>query len=353
MKPVRERSFFWRMLSPLAWPFVLLYAIVIRLKNAAYDLSLLKPRHLSWPVISVGNLSVGGTGKTPVVMLFAVLLRSRGWQVDVLSRGYGRNSQQVARVDSQGTPEIYGDEPLLIAHRGATVYVGADRYQSGLLAERESLAESNSPRGLHILDDGFQHRRLSRAIDIVLLQRADLADDMLPLGRLREPLCALERADICVLRAEDAGLTERVLRLMRQRDPARVWIVERQMTFPTQPVPKALAFCAIGDPHSFFAGLRSAAIKVEKEISFRDHHAYTQNDIDRLKSVARTCDAECFITTEKDAVRLTRDLRTDLEKEFPLVIAGLEVSLRNEVNAMVTLESLLAARLQVLPPNVR
>lgn len=347
MKPSRGKPFIWRIVSPLVWPFVLLYAMGVRLKTSAYDFRLFKARHLSWPVISVGNLSVGGTGKTPVVLLLAKLLEARGWGVDVLSRGYGRSSQHIVRVDPQGQAEQFGDEPLLMSRHGVSTCVGADRYQAGLLAEKETRTEIDPANGhrLHLLDDGFQHRKLARAIDIVLLQRADLEDDMLPAGRLREPLCALERADICVLRAENADLKERVLQLMRQTDPARIWIVERQTTLPslTHPIQKALAFCAIGDPHGFFHGLQQAGIDIEKKIAFRDHHVYTLKDISRLRDAALSSGAQCFVTTEKDNVRLTANLRAELEKDLPLIVAGLAVSLREEVRSMATLESLLAA----------
>lgn len=347
MKPVRGKQFIWWIASPLLWPFVLLYALGVRLKTAAYDFRLLKARHLSWPVISVGNLSMGGTGKTPVVLLLAKLLEARGWGVDVLSRGYGRSSQHVVRVDPQGEAEQFGDEPLLMVRHGACVYVGADRYQAGLLAERETRIEIDpaSRYRLHLLDDGFQHRKLARMVDIVLLQRADLEDDMLPAGRLREPLCALERADICVLRAEDANLKERVLRLMRQTDLERVWIVERQTILPAlaHPIRKALAFCAIGDPYGFFNGLQQAGIDIKKKIAFRDHHVYTHKDIARLKEAALHSGAQCLVTTEKDSVRLTGNLRAELEKDLPLIVAGLAVSLHEEVRSMDTLESLLAA----------
>ena len=178
--------------------------IGVWLKNIGYDRGWLQPQQLSWPVVSVGNLSVGGAGKTPLVLLLTERLKQRGWIVDVLSRGYGRSSTEVVRVDPLGSPEEFGDEPLLMARHGLSVYVGANRYLPGQLAEADAEAESAPSRRLHILDDGFQHRRLARAIDIVLMQRADLEGRLLPAGRLREPLRELVRADICVLRAEDA-----------------------------------------------------------------------------------------------------------------------------------------------------
>ena len=343
MNPSREKPVLMRILSPLALPFALLYGTAIRLKNESYDLERSKPRRLSWPVLSVGNLSVGGTGKTPAVLLLTELLEARGWSVDVLSRGYGRTSHRVSHVNphinEKNAAEEFGDEPLLMARRGVSVYVGAGRYQAGLLAERNTSA--TSPRSIHLLDDGFQHRKLARAVDIVLLQRSDLEDKLLPAGRLRESLCALERADICVLRAEDADLQDRVLRLMHQTDAARVWIIERRTVLPNVASP-ALAFCSIGDPRGFFQALKQAGADLKKEIAFRDHHSYTVRDINRLKQAARSSGALCFVTTEKDSMRLAAPLRADLEADLPVIVAGLELTLREEAASIALLESLLA-----------
>lgn len=343
---------------PLLWPFTLPFAIATRLKNCAYDRRWLQPRTLSWPVISVGNLSVGGTGKTPLVLLLADRLSQRGWIVDVLSRGYGRSSKNVARVDRSGTPEEFGDEPLLMARHGLSVYVGTNRYDAGRFAEKEVEPGSIPSGRLHILDDGFQHRKLARAIDIVLLRRTDLEDRLLPAGRLREPLVELRRADICILRAEDAGLFECLGQLM---DPRRglgrgsIWIVERRTTLPSpaESIPGALAFCAIGFAEEFFDGLRQAGLTLQSTIAFRDHHAYTPDDIETLKAAARRCGAKCFVTTEKDSMRLSPALRDSLEKQGPLHIAGLDVRLQREKDCLARLETLLQERLQFRPRNVR
>lgn len=345
MKTTGTRSLLRIALAPVAWPAVLLYAMGVRLKDAAYQMRLATPRQLSWPVISIGNLSVGGTGKTPLTLLLARLLETRGWSVDVLSRGYRRQNDQIARVRAQEDWRKFGDEPFLLARHGLAVYVGANRFLAGLLAEADG-ARDEHKRSIHILDDGFQHRQLTRSVEIVLLRRGDLHDEMLPLGRLRDPLAALERADICVLRAEEADLASRVLDLMRQTDPARIWIVERRTIIfagseLAAPANSALAFCAIGDPVSFFSGLRDAAVDVKTEIAFRDHHVYTLADVERLKSTARKSGAKYLITTEKDAIRISEPLRLEITREFPLLIAGLELSLQDESKCMATLESLL------------
>jgi tetraacyldisaccharide 4'-kinase len=342
----------WKLAFPLLLPLMLLYALGVRLKNLAFDLGWKKPRHLRWPVVSVGNLSVGGTGKTPVVLLLAELFSRRGWQVDVLSRGYGRASQAVQVVDSRGTAAEFGDEPLLLARRGVPVVVGAERFEAGRLAEEKFSGQKN----LHLLDDGFQHRRLARLVDIVLVRRGDLRDDMLPAGRLREPLCALERADICVLRAEDVDCTGEVLRLMRQSDPSRLWIIDRTTLLPTEMVAQkksALAFCGIGNPEEFFSSLRAAGASLAETIAFRDHYDYTAADVQRLCGIASKSGANCFVTTEKDAARFSPELRARLEDHFPLRIARLELSLQNETEAMALLEKLLCRQVRSETSRVR
>ncbi len=345
--------------SALLWPFTVPYRIAAHFKNCAYDRRWLQPRKLSWPVISVGNLSVGGSGKTPLVLLLADQLLQRRWNVDVLSRGYGRSGNAVARVDAAGAPAEFGDEPLLMSRHGLSVCVGANRYDAGQLSENEVGANPRDVRKLHILDDGFQHRKLARTVDIVLLQRSDLGGELLPAGRLREPLGGLRRADICVLRADDANLSERVLQLMGQHgqtsDSARVWIVERRTTLPVDAaaVHNPLAFCAIGDPAGFFDGLRCAGLTLQRSIAFRDHHLYTRSDIARLQEAASRSGANCFVTTEKDSVRLCLELRSELEKVGRLVIAGLELRLHEEKHCIDGLESLLQERLQLHPRGVR
>src|SRR6202140_834091 len=159
-------------------------------RNTLYDRGLARSRQLQGPVVSVGNLSVGGSGKTPFVLLLGELLKARGVKFDILSRGYGRQTRGVALVDPGGSPRDFGDEPLLLARRlGVPVIVGEDRHEAGLFAER-----SFGPQ-LHLLDDGFQHRALARDFDIVLVTPEDARDRLLPAGRLREPLRGLPRAD--------------------------------------------------------------------------------------------------------------------------------------------------------------
>src|SRR5438067_714084 len=175
-------------------PLASLFGLSVQMRNALYNRRIARVRRLRGPVISVGNLSVGGSGKTPFVLLLGELLTARQLKFDVLSRGYGRRSRGVALVDPAGSARQFGDEPLLISRRlNVPVIVGEDRYSAGIFAEKKF-----GPQ-FHLLDDGFQHRRLARDFDIVMLTPEDAQDKLMPAGRLREPMHSLQRADAVVL----------------------------------------------------------------------------------------------------------------------------------------------------------
>ncbi len=277
-------------LSLLLRPLSLLFGAGVACRNAAYDSGLLKTRRLARPVVSIGNISVGGAGKTPFVIALGELLRRRGIAFDVLSRGYRRNSIEIAVVDPLGSPRQFGDEPLLIARKlNVPVIVGMDRYRAGLLAE-----ERFSTR-LHLLDDGFQHRRLHRDLDIVLLPEKDLRDSLLPAGRLREPLSSLRRAGSVVLfeSIELPRLDAQPQTLKARRAITMDWTAG-----------KAVAFCALARPQQFFDGLTSLGQEMAGRLAFRDHHRYTQADLDRLLRLRQETGGDSFITTEKDLINL-------------------------------------------------
>ncbi|HKO11287.1 MAG TPA: tetraacyldisaccharide 4'-kinase [Acidobacteriaceae bacterium] len=300
-------------------PLVPVYAAAVGAKNLAYNHAWVRPQRLQAPVVSIGNLSVGGSGKTPLTIRLAELLRERGIAVDVLSRGYGRQSAQVARVDPHGPWQQFGDEPLLIAQRtGVPVYVGASRYSAGQLAESRSPATQ-----LHLLDDGFQHRRLARMVDIVVLHRSDFAERLLPAGRLREPFSSLRRADIFVLREGDAEF-EPDLRARGLHQP--IWWMNRRLQLPG--ITSAVAFCAIARPDEFLAGLVGAQILASR--TARDHHVWTDRDIADLLTLQRQHNAAVFLTTEKDLVRLAPAQRRTLAQAAPLHAVRLDVRLDDE-----------------------
>ena len=304
----------------------------MRARNARFDRT--PPRRLRWPVVSVGNLSVGGAGKTPLVICLARLLQREGFAPDVLSRGYGRSQQAVERVDPAGSADRFGDEPLLIARSaGVPVYVGASRYDAGVLAESES--GDRERRGVHLLDDGFQHRALARDLDIVVLHRSDLQQRLLPAGRLREPLAALRRAGVVVLRHEDADL-ESMLQV-HLRPECRFWRVRRTVALssPIQSsVQRAVAFCAVARPAEFFAGLAAAGAGVAEQRRFRDHHPYTLADMTRLAELGRQVGCDAFVTTAKDEVKLDTGMRLRLNTVAPLRIAALTVELTDQKAAL-------------------
>jgi tetraacyldisaccharide 4'-kinase len=309
-------------------PLTPLYAAAVAAKNLAYARGWTHPQRLQSPVVSVGNLSTGGSGKTPLTIRLAELLRDQGIAVDVLSRGYGRTSQQVSRVDPNGSADQYGDEPILIARStGVPVYVGPSRYEAGQLAEREL---GTAPSRLHLLDDGFQHRRLARDLDIVVLHRSDFSARLLPAGQLREPFTSLSRAQILALREEDRDL-EPQLRARGFHQPI-LWMT-RTLTIP-KTITSAIAFSAIAHPEEFLSALRNSGVTVAAERSWRDHHCFTTADIAELTVLHRQNPAASFLTTEKDFVRLTPDHRRSLESVAPLHAGRLTVRLAGEPAAI-------------------
>ena len=272
-----------------------IYGGVVSARNALYDRGIFKPRHLNWPVVSVGNISAGGSGKTPFVIALGELLLEKGIGVDVLSRGYRRSTSGVMKVDASGTPEQFGDEPLLIARKlRCPVILGESRYAAGVYAEDEGAGASQNR--MHLLDDAFQHRQLHRDFDIVLLNTEDLDDKLLPAGRLRESLASLSRADVVVVSCEFP-----INRLPKGK--FQLWRIERKMEIAEFKSP-AIAFCGIARPQRFFSALRSAGVDLRKEIAFRDHHRYTAADMKRLSAVQADLPGSIFVTTEKDAINL-------------------------------------------------
>jgi len=286
------------------------YRAATALRNTLFDRGVLTSRRLEQPVVSVGNLSVGGSGKTPFVIALGELLKERGVRFDVLSRGYRRKTRGVLVVEPDGNAADFGDEPLLIARRlGVPVIVGESRYAAGRLAEQRFQPQ------LHLLDDGFQHRSLARDFDIVLVNERDFDDRLLPSGRLREPPSSLRRADAIVL---PSGLA--VEHPAVQQKP--VWRMDRELILPNLPS-APVVFCGIARPEQFFAQVRAAGITPAAEISFRDHHVYDQNDTQALIRARRDLGGGGFLTTEKDAINLASK-QNDLE---PLAVAELKLIL--------------------------
>ena len=331
---------------PWAWPLVPGYRGALAARNALRRMGVLRERRLGWPVVSVGSLSAGGAGKTPVVIALVRLLAEHGWSVDVLSRGYGREGSDVELVmpDGDKGAHHFGDEPVLIVQRtGVPVWVGPNRFDAGEAAEsfmaggreaaffasRGDTANSRSALAVHVLDDGFQHRGLARAFDVVVVTAEDLADRLLPAGNLREPLQALGRADAAVIREdEEEAVAGRVRELVRDGTP--VWTVRRALRFPS-PLGvfgaglRPLAFCAIARPEGFVAMLKAAGCGVVDAVVFPDHAPYGEREAEQIVRFAKHLQASGLVTTEKDAVKLGADIRARMEREVgPLMVVPLE-----------------------------
>ncbi len=342
-----------------------LYGAVTSSRNALFDRGVLHARRLEQPVISVGNLSAGGSGKTPFVIALGELLKERGIQFDVLSRGYRRKTKGVLVVDPQGSASDFGDEPLLIARKlGVPVIVGESRYQAGQVGEAKFHTQ------MHVLDDGFQHRSLARDFDIVLMAPGDFEDRLLPSGRLREPLSSLSRADAIVLPqdlvAENPALRKKPIWRTRRDIHIRnsdfassipegaAWEgTTREGTASAVPVARSksagfspavhgslVAFCGLARPQQFFAQVRAAGMTPVAEIIFRDHHSYEKRDIQRLLTMQHELAATGFLTTEKDAINLG-PLQFEL---VPLAIATLKLSLDRPTELVDTILARIADR---------
>jgi tetraacyldisaccharide 4'-kinase len=313
-------------------PLAAIFGAGVAIRNALYDRHIFQVKKLARPVVSIGNISVGGSGKTPFVIALGHLLAERGIAFDVLSRGYGRGSTEIAVVDPNGSPTQFGDEPLLIARKlQAPVIVGADRYQAGLLAEQKFSSK------LHLLDDGFQHRRLHRDFDIVLLPAEDQVGSLLPAGRLREPISALSRADAVVLTDSQA----------RAIEAKSIWCAHRVIEPPAS-AGKSVAFSGIARPSQFIAGLKSSKMEIAGTVTFRDHHRYGQRDINRLLGLKKQTNADSFITTEKDLT----NLGTLAAQLSPLMTAGLRIELESPQEVVIEIIKTIEQRSgqQIQPP---
>lgn len=316
-------------------PLGLAYGAVVRARLALYRAGLLKVQQAGVPVLSVGNLTAGGTGKTPLVEWLArAVATDEGRRVCVLTRGYARTDESRRVIVSDGETILAdaregGDEPRLLAERllanKVAVVCDADRVAAARWAVENLRSE------VFILDDGFQHLRLARDLNIVTLDATDPwgGGRLLPAGRLREPLSGLARADCVVITRAEQCADIRGLRAAagRQCGSRPVFIsrtfvsgvreisqaASESLDLQESPLPLDLlsAFCAIGNPAAFFAQLSRENLGIVRQRAFADHHFYTQRDADELSREAASAGAGRLVTTAKDAVKL-HGLRFDL-----------------------------------------
>ena len=299
-------------------PFAPFYSGAVRLRNRLYDTGLLRVRRLGAPVIALGNLTVGGTGKTPVTGYLADGLRARGFDVAILSRGYGR-SDRSPRLVSDGRGLVAGaaeagDEPLLLArdHPGVSVAVSADRVAAARL-----LPPPKAPR-IFLLDDAFQHRALARDANVLLVDaEAPFGNGkILPLGPLREPLHGVRRADLILLTRGDGSVPPAVRQVLERHHPTvpvfHAALSPRRVRGPDGDVaPLAIlagrpvfAFSGIARPGRFEEDLGMTGARLTGSRRYRDHHPYSDEDLRSVAAEARSRGADCLVTTEKDRVRL-------------------------------------------------
>lgn len=303
-------------------PLGMLYGAVARARLRLYRSGFLRSERVGAPVVSVGNLTTGGTGKTPLVEWTARALAREGLRACVLTRGYGRADESRRVVASDGARVLAevaecGDEPRLLAERllgAAAVVCDRDRVAAARWAREELGSE------VFVLDDGFQHLRIARDLDIVTLDATAPwgGGHLLPRGRLREPVSGLARADcVIITRAELAadleGLRAEVARVSvgraavftsRVRTRGLKALSEAEVKLESVRVGTIGAFCAVGNPSAFFEHLRRDGFELNYTRAFNDHHAYTQTDAEAVSREARAQGARALLTTAKDAVKL-------------------------------------------------
>ena len=295
-----------------------IYGRVASLRRSWYEGHPSARRRLATPVISIGNLVVGGSGKTPAVAAIARLLLTMGERPAILSRGYARRKRSDGVVVVSDGESVLadvsasGDEPQMLARAlpGVAMLVASDRYLAGRLAEQRFGAT------VMVLDDAFQHLQLDRTVDLLVVSAEDLSEQVLPSGRLREPLAAARRADAVLVYggSEEAQQIAGTLGVSTSFMVTRQYGAIRSIAGPPAAVfdRRVVAFAAIARPRRFFAALRDRGYDVAGELTFRDHHWFTRADVARIAAAARAAHANLVVTTEKDAVRLEGMLMPEL-----------------------------------------
>ncbi len=334
----------------LLWLPARLYELGVRLRVAAYETNYLKSERLAATVISVGNITLGGTGKTPMVAYIARYLKEEGYNVAILTRGYGRktrgrlvlNNPRGPNQGEQGALDYltFGDEPVMLARAlpEVPIIIDKNRRESGMLAQTEFGSQ------VLILDDAYQHLALERDLNILLIDATDPfgSFEMVPFGRLREPLYGIRRADaVIVTRADrpfDQGQTNAIIKYFCGEKVPVMYAYSTITHFrhlETGELYDADQFagwnvavmCGIGNPRAFSQDLLQLGLSIASEHFFADHHAFTQEDVNSILASAVQEGVDAIITTEKDAARLEA-LKLG---EVPIYAAQLEIQSEDEI----------------------
>ena len=334
------------LLSPLGW----IYGPVMNVRNALYDRGWIASHSLGARTISIGNITTGGTGKTPLVALVAEIIASNGEKVCILTRGYGRENPSTRVLVSNGDSILVdaktgGDEPVELAQKllGKVIVVAdTDRVAAA------KWTKENFEMTTFVLDDGFQHRRAKRDVDIVCIDATNPFGNghVLPAGRLREPLRNLKRADAIVitranlindledLKSEISNWNTKAAVFLAKNRVIQLTLLQEfhaktqssQRTVEATPE-RPFAFCGLGNPQNFFDQLRQDSISPVGMKTFGDHHSYGAADVRSIESAAKAAGADSLVTTAKDAVKLM-----DLKFEIPCYVAELETIIGDEKN---------------------
>ncbi len=327
------------------------YGGVVKIRRIFYKNGILISKKLSCPIISIGNITVGGTGKTPMTIYVAQVVKNLGYKVAIISRGYKGKAEKIGGIVSDGkvllmTPENAGDEPYLMANRlkDVPVIVGKNRFDAGRLAIRKFDPD------VIVLDDGFQHLMLQRDLDMVLLDyhRPFGNGHLLPRGVMREPVSALLHADAIILTKSDTrNDNETSMSPKKLRPYERIKPVYRSFHHPfvykiintekkifEKNIQEALrqdsdclkgrtvfAFSGLADNHNFLRTLKRLKCNVSGFLNFPDHHPYSERDLDEILTTAKKSMSECIVTTEKDYVRIAHKI------DWPgdLFVIGIEI----------------------------
>jgi len=320
---------------PLSW----LYRAVIWIRNNCFTSGIFKQKRLPCTVISIGNIVAGGTGKTPAVAAIAKLLHNQGFHVAILLRGYKRHSSEGITVVSDGenrlrSREESGDEADMLARQlsNIPIIVGKQRYLTGKAALDRFKSD------VIILDDGFQHRQLARDVDILTIDTTQPygTGALLPIGTLREPISAIQRANIIILTRTDGIDTVDLKAELKQfapntpilesvHQPTSLYWLNQTDEHSIMPIEnltgkRLLAVCGIGNPDAFFATLEKYNPEAVGLLAFPDHHVYTESDLQKIHEQKQQCEAEWVITTQKDEQKLA-----SLSTELPIVVLAIEL----------------------------